>query len=105
MGRFERLVRELTKLPTETEWLEFKRNNAAPEEIGENISAISNSCVLHEKATGYLLWGVDNRTHQIVGTPPVCFGKAHVQCVSPKASWDSGFQLPPGISDHPRHNQ
>jgi hypothetical protein len=32
------LVRELCKLPRETEWLEFKANNDNPQEIGEYIS-------------------------------------------------------------------
>ena len=29
------LVRELVKLPTELPWVEFKQNNANPQEIGE----------------------------------------------------------------------
>jgi len=41
------LVQELRKLPHETEWVEFKVNNADPEEIGEYLSALANSvCVL-----------------------------------------------------------
>lgn len=62
------LVRELCKLPAETEWLEFKRNRADPEQIGEYISALSNSAALCDRAHGYLLWGVDDATHEIVGT-------------------------------------
>ena len=31
------LVRELCRLPAETEWLEFKHNNADPQEIGEYV--------------------------------------------------------------------
>ena len=33
------LVRELAKLPDETEWVEFKCNNKQPQVIGEYISA------------------------------------------------------------------
>lgn len=40
------LVRELVKLPTETEWVEFKCNNKEPQLIGEYISALSNSAAL-----------------------------------------------------------
>ncbi|TLD40777.1 MAG: hypothetical protein JETT_2968 [Candidatus Jettenia ecosi] len=40
------LVNELRKLPSETEWLEFKQDNDCPEEIGGYISALSNSAVL-----------------------------------------------------------
>ena len=32
------LVDRLRALPTETEWLEFKRNNADPQEVGEYLS-------------------------------------------------------------------
>lgn len=42
------LVRELAKLPDETEWVEFKCNNKQPQMIGEYISALSNSAALCE---------------------------------------------------------
>lgn len=54
------LVRELAKLPDETEWVEFKCNNKQPQMIGEYISALSNSAALaNDKA--YLVWGVDEQ--------------------------------------------
>ncbi len=62
------LVRELCKLPRETEWVEFKVNNSDPQTIGEYISALANSAALNGKAFAYLLWGVENSTHEIVGT-------------------------------------
>ena len=62
------LVRELCKLPSETEWVEFKVNNCDPQEIGEYISALSNAAALNGKANGYLIWGVEDGTHAIVGT-------------------------------------
>jgi predicted HTH transcriptional regulator len=62
------LVRELCKLPRETEWVEFKVNNADPQEIGEYLSALANAAALNGKAFGYLLWGVEDQTHRIVGT-------------------------------------
>ena len=40
------LVRELAKLPDETEWVEFKCNNKQPQMIGEYISALSNVAAL-----------------------------------------------------------
>lgn len=33
------LLKSLLALPRETEWVEFKHNNEAPEEIGEYLSA------------------------------------------------------------------
>lgn len=62
------LVHELRALPTETGWLEFKHNNADPQEIGEYISALANTVALEGKAHAYLLWGVDDTTHELLGT-------------------------------------
>ena len=62
------LINELRSLPTETEWAEFKVNNDAPDVIGEYLSAMSNSAALHEKETAYLLYGIHDVTHEIVGT-------------------------------------
>ncbi len=62
------LVRELCKLPRETEWVEFKVNNSDPQEIGEYLSALANAAALNGKAFAYLVWGVENETHRIVGT-------------------------------------
>lgn len=62
------LLKELLALPTETEWVEFKVNNAKPEEIGEYISAMANTAVLCGKSHAYIVWGIDNHTHEIVGT-------------------------------------
>lgn len=62
------LVQELCKLPTETEWLEFKKNYAAPQDIGDYVSALANSAALWGKAFAYMVWGIENESHQIVGT-------------------------------------
>ena len=62
------LINELRKLPSETEWVEFKVNNDEPAMIGEYLSAISNSAALLERDTGYILYGIHNTTHEIVGT-------------------------------------
>jgi hypothetical protein len=40
--QLQALVRELTILPAETEWVEFKHNRAIPDDIGEYISAVSS---------------------------------------------------------------
>jgi len=62
------LVRELCKVSKETEWLEFKHNNAEPQSIGEYISALANAAAVNGKAFAYLIWGVENETHAIIGT-------------------------------------
>lgn len=65
------LVRECCKLPKETGWVEFKENKAEPVEIGEYISALSNAAALDGKAFAYLIWGVEDGSHQVVGTTVV----------------------------------
>ena len=62
------ILNELRKLPNETEWVEFKHNNANPDEIGEYLSALANSAALAGKVHAYLVWGVDDNTHGIIGT-------------------------------------
>lgn len=62
------LLDELLALDDETEWVEFKHNNANPEEIGEYISALANSAALHGQETAYMAWGVENGTHDVLGT-------------------------------------
>ena len=62
------LFLELQAMPTETEWLEFKVDNTKPETIGEYISALSNSAALLGKDRAYMLWGVDDANHDVLGT-------------------------------------
>lgn len=62
------LVHELRSLPRETEWVEFKENLALPQEIGEYVSALANSAALVGKALSYLVWGVSDGDHEVVGT-------------------------------------
>ena len=64
----ESLVRELSKLSTEVEWVEFKCNNKDPERIAKYISGLSNAATLAEKTKAYLVWGIQDDTHEIVGT-------------------------------------
>lgn len=67
-NQLKALVEKLVKQPSESEWVEFKHNFHSAEEIGERISALSNGACLHNKAYGYLLFGIEDGTHQIIGT-------------------------------------
>ncbi len=62
------LVKELCALTSETEWCEFKVDNSDPKEIGEYISALANAATLASKVHAYLVWGVEDTTHRVVGT-------------------------------------
>ena len=55
----------------EKEYIEFKTNYPADKfanEIGEYISALSNSAAFHKQDYAYMIWGVEDDTHKIVGT-------------------------------------
>ncbi len=62
------LVNELLKSVEECEYVEFKHNNADKKDIGGYLSALANSAALQGKANGYLIWGIDDITHEILGT-------------------------------------
>jgi ATP-dependent DNA helicase RecG len=64
----EILIKDLAALPKECEWVEFKVNNSYTQEIGEYISALSNSACYYKQAFAYLVFGVEDATHRIVGT-------------------------------------
>ncbi|WP_447894720.1 ATP-binding protein [Vreelandella sp. GE22] len=61
------LLKELCSLPNETEWVEFK-HNADEVKIGEYISALANSAALLGKENSYLIYGINDKTHEIIGT-------------------------------------
>ena len=65
---FKRLIDALTAKPKETEWLEFKHNFHSKEEIGERISALSNSAYLSNMPFGYIVFGIDDESHDVIGT-------------------------------------
>lgn len=62
------LIDRLRALPTETEWCEFKRNRCSPQEIGEYLSALANSACLASQPRGYFVFGIDDASHEVVGT-------------------------------------
>ena len=68
IGNIDILVKELCKLPKEVGWIEFKHNNCEPNMIGEDISALANTATLNDRDYAYMIWGVDDTTHEIIGT-------------------------------------
>ena len=64
-----KLIEELRALPKENEWVEFKSGNVTTnEKFGQYISAISNAACINNQAFGYLVFGINDTTHQIEGT-------------------------------------
>lgn len=64
----KKTVDALIVLPHETEWVEFKHNFHSPDEIGERISALANSACICKKAYAYIVFGIEDGTHKVVGT-------------------------------------
>lgn len=68
MENLETLVNRLRQYESETNWFEFKHNNYDPDMIGQDISALANSVAYMEKSCAYMIWGIHDTTHEVVGT-------------------------------------
>jgi len=62
------LLARLRALPDETKWVEFKADYHGPQDLGEYLSALANSARLANELRGYLVYGIDDATHDVVGT-------------------------------------
>ena len=62
------LIDRLRALPHETEWCELKRGRCEPQALGEYLSALANAACLASQPRGYLVFGIDDVTHAVVGT-------------------------------------
>jgi Predicted transcriptional regulator containing an HTH domain and an uncharacterized domain shared with the mammalian protein Schlafen len=62
------IILDIQASPKEGEWFEIKENNAKPEEIGEYVSALANGAAYMGQSKGYLVFGMNDVTHSIVGT-------------------------------------
>ena len=62
------IIEELRKYDSEREWFEFKENWFKVDELGEYVSALSNSAAVAGKKFAYFVWGINDQTHEIVGT-------------------------------------
>ncbi len=62
------LINDLRSLPAETPWLEFKRDIVDHDAIGVRCSALSNAARIEGKEFAYMLWGIEDGTHAVVGT-------------------------------------
>lgn len=62
------LINDLCQLSAESSWVEFKKDNADPEVIGKRCSALSNAARIEGKEYAYMLWGIEDDTHDVTGT-------------------------------------
>ena len=64
----KQLLIELINEKSECEWIEYKENWFNREELGEYISALSNSATEHGVEEAYFIWGIEDNTKSIKGT-------------------------------------
>lgn len=62
------IVKRCLSYRDEAEWFDFKDSVFKQDEIGEYISALSNAAALRREPFGYLIWGIDNDTHEYTNT-------------------------------------
>lgn len=62
------LVDDLRGWSAEADWFEFKHNNSDPKSIGKRISALANAARLADHPFAYMVWGIRDDDHNIVGT-------------------------------------
>ena len=62
------LLNDLRKRTFEADWFEFKVNWFNADELGQYISALSNTAKVIGSEFAYFFWGVENDRHDIIGT-------------------------------------
>ena len=67
-ARDSALIDQLRAEAAETPWLEFKSNNTDPEMIGKRCSALANSARIEGRDMAYMVWGIEDESHAIIGT-------------------------------------
>ncbi len=68
MDNMRSIVNCLIAYTSEEDWFEFKDSWYDPVGIGEYISSMSNAAAMCGKENAYVIWGVDNDTHELTNT-------------------------------------
>ncbi|MBG6063369.1 ATP-dependent DNA helicase RecG [Flavobacterium sp. CG_9.1] len=64
-----KLIDELSALPKENEWVEFKTGNVTTnDKLGQYISGLSNAACIANQSFAYLVFGINDATHSVEGT-------------------------------------
>jgi len=71
------LLATLCGMPSETDSLEFKRNQFDTESVGKYVSGLANAAMFDGKQHAFMVWGIADGAHDIVGTS-VRLGKERV---------------------------
>ncbi|MCI6717040.1 MAG: ATP-binding protein, partial [Mollicutes bacterium] len=68
MLNISEIINECLTYESESEWFGIKENWFEKDQLGEYISSLSNSAAILGKQFAYMIWGVNDATHKIVGT-------------------------------------
>ncbi|MDY3898992.1 MAG: putative DNA binding domain-containing protein [Bacilli bacterium] len=68
MLNISEIINECLTYESEREWFGIKENWFEKDQLGEYISSLSNSAAILGKPFAYMIWGVNDATHKIVGT-------------------------------------
>ncbi len=69
------MLESLRSLPREQAVVEFKSNLVDPEKIGAYISGLANTAALQGRDRAWLVWGVEDESHRVLGTVFDPFGQ------------------------------
>lgn len=62
------LLAKLRAMPAESDWVEFKRSKFDHESAGKYVSGLANAAMFNQEQYAYMVWGVADGTHEVVGT-------------------------------------
>lgn len=62
------ILEDLISHDYEEDWFEFKENWYEPHALGEYISGMSNAAAMAGQEYAFFVWGVQNDSHEVVGT-------------------------------------
>lgn len=53
---------KLCALPSETDWIEFKKNRFDAENVGKYVSGLANAAMFEQQQYAYMVWGIEDGT-------------------------------------------
>lgn len=59
------MVSGFRRMSSESRWLEFKSNLDDTERIAKYVSGLANAACYDGRDAGYLIWGIDDKTHEV----------------------------------------
>ena len=65
---YKDIIKDIISHKYEEEWFELKLNMNSDDDIGEYISALSNGASYVGRKTAYMVWGINDKTHEVEGT-------------------------------------